>query len=259
MDNPENIHLVVGPPRCASTAFARVLWNNPEIRYYSHEPYESTHYRALDPDHADAVLADPLDLHTVIPPKDGKKLLVKEMTFQVGKHFPRLLARTAHPVVFLVRDPRLTISSRRRIKASHDLPTEFPLTETGWPDLVDQLAHCREHGVEYLLVDSHDYRTAPGPIFERILSAWDLRFEEDQLRWRPQPELALSNHGADYFYSRVLNSTGIEPPTERIPAFADFPAENGLRDHVEWATAQYDRMREDGNFVRPSERSSAAL
>ena len=38
------IYVIVSPPRCCSTAFARVLWEHPAIRYYSHEPFEVTYY-----------------------------------------------------------------------------------------------------------------------------------------------------------------------------------------------------------------------
>ena len=39
-----DIYVIVSPPRCSSTAFARVLWQHPSVGYYSHEPFEVTYF-----------------------------------------------------------------------------------------------------------------------------------------------------------------------------------------------------------------------
>ncbi len=253
MPGPQSTYLVIGPPRSASTALSRVIWNNPGIRYYSHEPYEATYFKGLDLAEAVAALNNPLDLTGVAGPKTGDGVLVKEISFQIGEHLPHLLARTAHPVVFLLRDPRLTISSRRRVKELQQQPPDFPLVETGWQDLVAQIDHCREHGVEHLVIDSFDFRSHPAGVFERLFGAWGLTFDQAQLSWRPQPELSLSNYrvgGVDHFFTRVLNSEGLELPVEVPIPVEDFPSAGGLRDHVRWAMEQYERLRESPQFVR---------
>lgn len=260
LSRPPNTYLVIGPPRSASTALSRVIWNNPGVRYYSHEPYESTYYRGLDPAEAVAAMNNPLDLAAMVGDKSGDGMLIKEMSFQVGEHLPYLLERTAHPVVFLVRDPRLTISSRRKVKRLQAQPPDFPLVETGWRDLVAQIDHCRAHDVPHLIVDSFDFRSKPGSIFRRLFEAWRLTYDEAQLSWRPQPELTLSNYysqGVHHFYTRVLNSEGLELPIETPVPVEEFPSHNGLRDHVRWAMKQYERLRNSPRFIHPEDEEVA--
>ncbi|MDQ3402094.1 MAG: sulfotransferase [Actinomycetota bacterium] len=251
--DPKQTYLVIGPPRSASTAFSRVFWNNPKIRYYVHEPYEATYYQSLDnTEHAVAALADPVDLSAVAGTPSGDGVLVKEMSFQVSDNLDELLGYTTNPVVFLIRDPRLTISSRRRVKEAQQQPLDFPLVETGWEDLVRQIDHCRAHGVDYLITDSADFRAEPELVFRRIFAAWGLDFDVSQLTWEPQPDMALSNHrtvGVDHFFTRVLNSKQLEPPVEQPGAVEDFPETNGLRAHVEWAMARYRELRADPSFI----------
>ena len=42
------IFVIVSPPRSNSTAFARVFWEQPSVRFYAHEPFEVTYYRERD-------------------------------------------------------------------------------------------------------------------------------------------------------------------------------------------------------------------
>ncbi|WP_146073715.1 hypothetical protein [Amycolatopsis sp. CA-126428] len=252
MAGPEHTYLVVGPPRSASTALSRVIWNNPGVRYYSHEPYESTYFKGLDTTEAVAAMENPIDLAGVVGAKTGNGLLVKEISFQLGEHLPQLLTRTGHPVVFVLRDPRLTITSRRRVREMQAQPPDFPLAETGWQALVEQIDYCRAGNVPHLVLDSYDFRLTPAPIFERMFTAWGFEFDESQLSWDPQPRLGLSNYrvgGVDHFFTRVLNSKGLELPVEVPVPVDDFPERGGLRDHVRWALEQYERLRRVQQFV----------
>ncbi|WP_290051591.1 hypothetical protein [Amycolatopsis solani] len=252
MTDPQHTYLVVGPPRSASTALSRVIWNHPGVRYYSHEPYESAYFKGLGTTEADAAMRHPIDLSAVVGAKAGTGLLVKEISFQLGERLPHLLTRTAHPVVFLLRDPRLAIDSRRRVRERQGRPLDFPLAETGWQALVEQIGYCQANDIPHLVLDSFDFRVTPAPIFERMFAAWGLAFDESQLSWEPRPRLELSNYrvgGVDHFFTRVLNSTGLELPVEVPLPVADFPETGGLRDHVRWALEQYERLRQGRQFV----------
>jgi len=65
LDRYEKIYVIVSPPRCSSTAFARVFWRHPTIRYYAHEPFEVTYYNDAPLEDVVDKLLDPLDLKLV--------------------------------------------------------------------------------------------------------------------------------------------------------------------------------------------------
>ncbi|MEU8848975.1 hypothetical protein AB0C70_22615 [Streptomyces sp. NPDC048564] len=249
----DDVYVVVAPPRTASTAFARVLWNNPAIGYYAHEPFEAAYFDGHGPDHAWESVRDAVDLSAVVGAKGGNSLLIKEIAFQVGERIGELLAVTTSVPVFLVRDPRLTISSRREVKRRAGSALEFPLEETGWQALERHIAYCRDNGMDYVVVDAFDFRSQPASVMSQVSARLGLDFDAAQLTWEPRPDMSLSNHrttGVDHFFTRVLNSKGIEPPVETVPDFEDFP-ENGLREHVRWAVDLYQRLLQDPKRIVP--------
>ena len=40
----DRIVVIISPARCGSTPLARVFWEHPALRYYSHEPFEVTYF-----------------------------------------------------------------------------------------------------------------------------------------------------------------------------------------------------------------------
>jgi hypothetical protein len=46
-----------------------------------------------------------------------------------------------------------------------------------------------------------------------------------------------------HLYQRVLDSTGIEPPLERIPKLDEIQEENGFRDHARRCMEIYNHLR----------------
>jgi hypothetical protein len=250
----ESVHLVVAPPRSASTAFVRVLWNNPAIGYYAHEPFEATHFEGHSPEHAWQSVREALDLSAVVGAKSGNSLLIKEIAFQPGESTGDLIAAATSVPVFLIRDPRLTISSRREVKRRAGSPLEFPLNETGWQAIENHITHCRDKGIDYVLVDASDFRSQPASVMSQVSARLGHGFDSAQLTWEPRPDMSLSNHrttGVDHFFTRVLNSKGIEPPLEAPPEFADFPEAGGFRTHVRWAFDLYQQLLEDPKRIVP--------
>ena len=111
----ENIYVIVSPPRCSSTAFSRVFWEQPSIRYYSHEPFEVTYFDDATLDDVVEKLKHPLDLLPIKsykPSEQSSSLVIKEMPYQVGSNFELLISLSEHPIMFLIRDPRLNVLSR---------------------------------------------------------------------------------------------------------------------------------------------------
>lgn len=242
----ETIVVAVSPPRASSTAFARGLWANPGIAHYAHEPNEATYFAKPNGISCADALRSPMALEALTGTKTGNGLLIKEITFQAGQDFAELAALATGPVIFLVRDPRLTVSSRRNVRRAQGESLDFPLDQTGWTALAEQVRYCATHDVDYHIVDAHDLRSAPSTVLAAVCDRLGLDFEDAQLSWSPRPQLTLSNHrsGPDHFFTRVLASRGIEPPTEAVPPLTDFPA-GELRDHVAWALDVHQELLSD--------------
>lgn len=239
--------VIVAPPRTASTALARILWNHPDVGFYSHEPFEPTYYR-------DAPLADAASLLETPAPVgelggaggSGTTLVVKEMTFQVGDAFPLLAELATRPIVFLVRDPRLSIASRMRVLERAGRPAVFPLRESGWDDFEHQLAHVRAAGIEHLIVDSTHLRAMPTRAAPLILERLGLTYAPELLTWQASSATGLSavSGADDPFYQRVLESGGLQAPAEDVPSLDAFPETDGFRAHVAECVARYEALRD---------------
>lgn len=248
-----DIYVIVSPPRCSSTAFSRVFWEQPTIRYYSHEPFEVTYYDGKGlPDVADK-LAEPLDLRglTRTPVADeAKALVIKEMPYQAGSNFPLLVKLATHPIVFLMRDPRLNIASRIAKKQEAGQNPDFPLIETGWELLANQIRYCRMQGLPHLIVDSNDFRNCPTDIFNGVFARLSLPFSTGMLRWRACSQVNLDNLAGhhSHLYEKVLGSTGLQPDWERVPPVDSFPAH--LHEHIETCLAIYTRLGRLSERVR---------
>jgi hypothetical protein len=237
--------LIVAPPRTASTALARVLWNHPAIGFYSHEPFEPTYYRGAAVEDAVALLEAPAPVGELGGRGTGRALLVKEMTFQVGEAFPLLAGLATKPIVFLVRDPRLSIASRMRVLRRAGRPEVFPLRESGWEDLERQLAHVREQGIEHLVVDATRLRAVPIRVVPGVLERLGLSYDPALLTWRSSQATGLSivSGEGDPFYEHVLESSGLEAPVEDVPALDEFPEQEGFRAHVAACVERYEALK----------------
>jgi hypothetical protein len=241
--------LIVGPPRTASTALARILWNHEAVGWYSHEPFEATWYRDAPLDRAAQMLEAPAPIGELNPARAGgpagDTLVIKEMTFQVGDAFPLLAALATRPIVFLIRDPRLTVASRMKVLRRSGRPEVFPLRESGWDDLARQLEHVRRERVPHIVVDSGDLRSAPGAVVPPLLAQLGLSFSPELLTWEASEATGLSavSGAADPFYQRVLDSRGLEPPAEQVPDLSRFPSDGGFRQHVAECVERYRALR----------------
>jgi hypothetical protein len=238
--------VIVAPPRTASTALARVLWNHPAVGFYSHEPFEPTYYRDAPVERAVELLESPTPVGELGGRGGaGTTLVVKEMTFQVGDAFPLLAELATRPIVFLIRDPRLAIASRMRVLRRSGRPEVFPLRESGWDDLERQLAHVRDAGIEHLVVDSTQLRAVPGRLAPGILERLGLSYAPELLTWEASRASGLSavSGPADPFYERVLESSGLQAPQEDVPPLDRFPEDDGFCAHVAACVARYEALR----------------
>ena len=252
----ERIYVIVSPPRCSSTAFARVFWEQPSVRYYYHEPFETTYYMGEGLPEVIAKLDAPLDLTTIkhfSANDNAHELVIKEMPYQVGDNFPLLAALATKPVIFLMRDPRRNIDSRRRKKLEVGDSPLYPFLESGWELLAKQIEYCRTHGIDHMLVDSSDFRGRPDAVLPQILERFGLPYSAGCLQWQACEEVELDNlEGAHrHLYGEVLASTGLKPDTSEIPALDSFPVEDGVRNHVARCLEIYARLCESEARIRP--------
>jgi len=241
------VYVIVAPPRTASTALARILWNHEQVGFYSHEPFEATWYQHAPLERAAELLAVPVPVAELGGRGGGRQLIVKEMTFQVGDAFPLLAGLATRPIVFVIRDPRLAIASRMKVLRRSGRPEVFPRRESGWEDLARQLGHVRRERIPHVVIDSSDLRSAPETAVPRLLERLGLAFTPELLAWESSAATGLSSvSGAqDPFYQRVLDSKGLEAPAEQVPDLTDFPTEGGFRQHVAECVEQYEALRAD--------------
>lgn len=243
----DEILIILSPPRCASTALARVFWNQPSTRAYLHEPFDVCYHRGASALEALATFDQPLQIR-----ESGRNLVVKEMTFQVRDHFPTLLALTRKPVVFLLRDPRLSIRSRMRKRAQGGQPEIFPEVESGWGDLADQLEWCDAKNISYCVVDMTTFRNAPDVILPALCDRLGLAFSPAMLSWERCEHLAVGQLGAEqsHWYKRVLESTGIQPATSTAPEIDTFPDE--MQPHIRDCFDRYERLCASEAMIAPA-------
>lgn len=233
--------LLLSPPRSGSTALARAFWRHPAFRWYAHEPFDRAYHHSQGIGSALAAVRSPVDVGGA-----GAGLVIKEMTFQVGAHgVGELVAATDLPVVVTVRDPRLSVASRMRVRAAAGQRAAFPEVESGWPDLVLTLRRFRDEGVGYVVVDTTRLRSRPAATLAALCDRLDLPYSELMLDWGSADELDLGQlaHEQAHWYERVLHSSGWQAPTEPVPDLADFPAE--LRDHVADCLSAYRELLAD--------------
>lgn len=258
------IYIIVSPPRCSSTAYARVFWEQPSIRYYSHEPFEGMYFMDRDIDYVIHNLRHPLDLERIKkspPAARSNSLVIKEMPYQVGDYFSQLITLTKKPVVFLIRDPRLNIASRMEKKMEVGDSPIFPLVETGWELLAKQINFCQKNGVPHMIVEAKDFRNEPAAAFKQVFTRFQLPFDEGILSWKASPDFEIDNLDGQHshLYQQVLASSGMLADNEPIPAIDSFPREGGFREHVRKCLKIYDWLLNSPSRIRVSVRRQEAV
>jgi hypothetical protein len=174
------------------------------------------------------------------------------MPYQVGEAFPYLLQFATQPVIFLIRDPRLSIYSRIEKRALAHQNTNFPFIETGWDLMLQQIDYCKTHQKPFLILDAYDLRSQPELILKKLFLQQGLPFESKMLEWKSADNISLDNLGGahTHLYLRVLASTRIEAATEEIPSLDSFPQETGMRQHVLECLSIYEKLRSDPSRVQ---------
>jgi len=249
----DDIFIILSPPRCSSTALARVFWECPAVNFYCHEPFDIVYHRhAFDAD-ALRTMEIPIDLKPI--KKDSctsRGLLIKEMTFQLGDRFEHITALTTRPVIFLIRDPRLSIHSRSRLLKKAGLSSHFPLVETGWSHLEYDISRCIEQHIPYVIVRSVDLRNRPAACICSLFEQVGISCATPVLNWRSLDEIVLGGISDQQYswYRRVLSSTCVEPEEIISPEIEDFARDPYFADHIAACMQIYDRLQCDEHLIR---------
>ncbi len=251
----DRIVVIISPARCGSTPLARVFWEHPAMRYYSHEPFEVTYF---DGEPYEAAIERLMNATDLTPLKCGDQteigngLVVKEMPYQVGERAPYLISLSTGPVIFLLRDPLAAVHSRYRKKLEVDTEGIYPGVEMGVVLLKEQIAYCKEQDIPYLIVESADIRRAPTETLSQVFERLDLPFSPALLEWRPLPDFDVDNLDGrhSHLYTRVLRSTGIQPDNAPPRTLDDFPEQGDFRKNVAIHAEVYAELLEDPERIR---------
>jgi hypothetical protein len=206
-------------PRNVSTALMR-SWGNREDTVVVDEPLYA-HYLAVTgrphPGRERVIAHHETDWQRVIatllaPQPPGTRILYqKQMSHHLLPDIGReWLAQMTH--AFLIRDPRAMLAS-----LSEKLE-EFTLADTGLLQQVEIFDHVvGTTGRVPPVVDSADLLAAPEAVLTRLCDALEVPFSARMLSW-PPGRRDTDGIWAPWWYSRVEESTGFEPPPLRPPA-----------------------------------------
>jgi len=237
--------VILSPPRCGSTAVSRAFWQHPAFRWYAHEPCDSVYHR--EGGAADVIQAIEEGVDTASIPgsaTSGNGIIIKEMTFQADGLLPELVAAATLPVLFTVRDPRLSIRSRMRQREHGGQPPLFPPAESGWHALDAALALVRDARIPHAIVEFDRLCADPAAVTRAACRRLGLRFVPEMLSWESARAIPLGQLGPEqrHWYERVLASTGFERPAGTPPPVGSFPADHGIRAHVAECLGIYERV-----------------
>ncbi|MFJ8888597.1 hypothetical protein ACIRJR_35060 [Streptomyces sp. NPDC102402] len=269
---------LISPPRTGSTAVARLLWQHPAVTHHCHEPFEACYWGDQGPESVESILANPMEVASgrrvaLADVPHGGGLLMKEMSFQLSEaQFGQLVGLATAAPVFVICDPRLSTTSRLRIVRQLNGAETFPVFESGWQSLREQMEQCRSRGVPYVLVDSDDLRADPAGLTAALMAALGLPPVVGLESWAPRPGLQLVSpevgalmsdvrKGDDPFYRKVLGSSGIQPRAEvRWEREEEIIAAAGLAGDVAKWRYWYEEMRADPALIvgRSAERENNA-
>lgn len=121
--NKINLKIIIALPRTGSTMLETVLSSSPGIAAYSHEPFVRLGYYN---DNADTGYKNILDSIKTNKAGKGSSVIIKDMSHWIVKDeaYKQLFSLTNAPILFLIRNPILTIESRLR-RIIHTLNVKY--------------------------------------------------------------------------------------------------------------------------------------
>ncbi len=145
-----DLYIIIAPPRTSSTLIESIVTKSDDIDFQCHEPFIPMGYYGQHPDHGYRNIYDSIGGDHFQPKKrKPTTLVIKEMSHWIIKfeEYRRLFELTKHPILFVSRNPVLSMESRiRKVIESIDMkPRESTIdwlsTKLGSDNEVLKLSH----------------------------------------------------------------------------------------------------------------------
>ncbi len=123
-ENRLNILFVIAPPRSNSTMVEYVLGLSDSIDIICHEPFTGAHKIDFEPETGYKIIYEKIGGEDFLNSNTKKTLLIKEMSQWIfeDQEYKYFLALSKNPIIFLIRNPLLSVESRiRRVLKSLSL------------------------------------------------------------------------------------------------------------------------------------------
>lgn len=195
-------------PRFLSTALMR-SWGSRADTATTDEPFYGYFLAttgAERPGREDSLALQPHDWETVVEWLDGPVPDGKAIWYQ-KHHALHLVGDLPWEWIdcvtscFLIRDPRLVISSYSRIRP------DFSAADLGYERLVEVFDYVRRDSVAPLVLDASDLRRAPKPYLEALCRGIGVGFDPAMLSWEAGRRPDDPSPG-DLWYRKVQQTTG---------------------------------------------------
>lgn len=233
-----------GHPRCRSTAFERAMVEREDFAVL-HEPLSKVRYFGETATTMLSALAELAEgsvsaklLDTLALGKSARGLFVKDFPYHcLDQILQTPLWQFTH--VFLVREPRATISS------FHNVHPAFREDEVGYSELLQLLLHVKKKlKAPPLVIEADALALHPEAVFRDFCSSCEIDFSSTMLRWRAERRIPAWDSWKG-FHDRALQTTSIEPPS---------PPRSALPEHRERLIKEleplYGRILSEGYSIR---------
>lgn len=107
----------------------------------------------------------------------------------------------------------------------------------------------------FIVIDSTDLKLDPGGVLENLSKKWKLPFSGKMVRWgRMGKKVVIEQSQMDEWYKEVIESDGINDPSELSPSLTDFPRK--ISEHLRDVEIPiYGLMSQNPNIIRAGAKS----
>lgn len=249
----EDVHIILGPARSGTTMLAMALTGSSGVGYYAHEPFETMYYEKDDKSIGYERMSQALPINMLRIEKGrsrSDRLLVKEMTFQIHSIYEEFISLSQYPIIFHVRNPLITMESRLRMKKLMGLNPHFPLYETGWTHIFEQIETCQKIRKDYIIADMDDLLEYPGRVTKEICQRSNLPWSAELLQWNLYQETNFDPMGHhSKLYEKVIASKGIQKKRNREITLENFNDRPDVQNYLAITLEKYQQLLSDPHKI----------